>query len=230
MMVTLIHTAGSHGLATVDLAGKSLGVRDEFSKGSCDIGKIFDLHFCSPGSAENTKNAQHGSKRILDNTGGWSYTAIGEICWNDIGGVEIDCDTVRLIHPSFLSPAPLAKNKFGDLVSFEIPALVGFALNHVSYQLTIECHLSNFHCWSREFAQDMAHIDDFTLQEMHWTAIMFFHQYFQENGIFPSLKTVKHSLGPTYSRDQLLVMFPLGIWWQLCRYAGIPRPAEVYVG
>ena len=230
MLATLIQTAGRHRQASVELAGRLLCVRDEFSDGPYDAGKAYDFHFCSPRAAQNTKNAQPSSKKMLSNTGGWSYTAIGEICWNDYGGVEVDCDTVRLIHPSFLSPAPLANNKFCDLISFGIPMLVGFVLNHMSYQLTIECHLLNIQHWNHKFAQDMAHIDDFVLQEMHWTAIKFTHHYFLENGICPSLKIIKQSLGSQYSRDRLIDMFPLGFGWQLLRYAGIPRPMEVYVG
>lgn len=229
MLATLIQTAGRHKQATVEIAGRLLCVKDEFSAGPSDAGKACDLNFCSPRTTRNTKNAQPGSRKTLSNAGGWSYKAIGEIRWVDCGGVEIDCDAVGLAHPSFLSPAPLANNKFGDFVSFEIPILVGFVLNHASYQLTIECHLSNIRHWSSEYVLDMAHIDNFAIQDIHWTVIRFTHHYFLENQIFPSLKRIQQSLGSQYARDRLKEMFPLGVWWQLMRYAGIPRPAEVLI-
>lgn len=93
-------------------------------------------------------------------------------------------------------------------------------------------HLKNFNEWSKEFTETLANDDNCKLNEFHWKAINFFHEYYSTYKIVPTpivfYRAMEMSKYLGSGKGNLLY---LGVLFlhddnpakQAIRYAGIPN-------
>lgn len=81
--------------------------------------------------------------------------------------------------------------------------------------------------WSEQLAQALARQENIELTEVHWNAIRFMRDYFQEHQVIPDVRFVTRHLAAQYegaSRNLVFELFPYGYVKQACRIAGMRRP------
>jgi TusE/DsrC/DsvC family sulfur relay protein len=83
--------------------------------------------------------------------------------------------------------------------------------------------LREMSAWSREIAQDLAQRNDLgPLIEDHWTIIDYVRDYYQRNGIGPSIVKIAKATG--FKSGYICHLFPCGVARGAYRLAGLPRP------
>ncbi len=77
--------------------------------------------------------------------------------------------------------------------------------------------------WTPEIAQALAREEGIELTDAHWAVIRFAREYYEKNGVSPTLRQISKGAGvPTKA---LFTLFPKGPAKKVARIAGIPKPA-----
>jgi tRNA 2-thiouridine synthesizing protein E len=106
-----------------------------------------------------------------------------------------------------------------------------------------EGYLLNQKDWDEKVAEEMAlrqsRQDDVKLTETHWGLIHYFRDYYSENKVHPTMHKLVMTLGRHHGKDfhdrkayerYLYELFPHGPVPELCKLAGLPKPAEEFEG
>lgn len=95
--------------------------------------------------------------------------------------------------------------------------------------------------WNEDIAEQMAfeqsQQDDVKLTDTHWGLIYYFRDYYQENKVHPTMRKLVMTLGKYHGKKFhdhkkyekfLYELFPRGPVPELCKLAGLPKPAEEF--
>lgn len=116
---------------------------------------------------------------------------------------------------------------------------MGIEIGGKTIETDEEGYLRNPDDWSDQVAEAMAYQqaqqDGVTLTETHWGLIHYFRDYYQENKVHPTMHKLVESLGKHHGEHFhdhkvyekfLYELFPHGPVQELCKLAGLPKPAE----
>lgn len=81
--------------------------------------------------------------------------------------------------------------------------------------------------WSEQLALVLAAREDIELTEVHWDAIRFMRDFYQEHQVIPDVRHVVRHLSDRFgaaTRNVLFDLFPYGYVKQACKIAGMRRP------
>jgi len=104
-----------------------------------------------------------------------------------------------------------------------------------------EGYLLNPDDWSEKVAEEMAfqqaQQDNVKLTDTHWGLIQYFREYYDENMTHPTMHKLVMTLGKYHGQHFhehetykafLYGIFPHGPVPELCKLAGLPKPAEEF--
>lgn len=94
-----------------------------------------------------------------------------------------------------------------------------------------ESNLYELEPWSREIAQDQAHLEGLgELSKMQWRVLYRLRGHFRRNGRAESAHQLMRAIEPVFAKEGgrrfLYRLFPQGPLSQGCRLAGIPPPPQ----
>lgn len=81
--------------------------------------------------------------------------------------------------------------------------------------------------WDEHLAQILAQKENIELSDVHWVAINYMRDFYQEHQVIPDVRFVTRHLAEFYgvpARNLIFELFPYGYVKQACRIAGMRRP------
>ncbi len=90
-----------------------------------------------------------------------------------------------------------------------------------------EGYLVNPGEWSEALAVAFAQRENIELTDVHWDAIRFMREFYQERQVIPDVRFVTRHLAESYgvpARNLIFELFPYGYVKQACKIAGMKRP------
>jgi tRNA 2-thiouridine synthesizing protein E len=90
-----------------------------------------------------------------------------------------------------------------------------------------EGYLIDPDAWNEDLAAELARRESIELTEVHWDAIRFMRDFYQEHQVIPDVRFVARHLSARFgaaSRNMIFELFPYGYVKQACRIAGMRRP------
>lgn len=90
-----------------------------------------------------------------------------------------------------------------------------------------EGYLINPADWSEPLAEALAGLENIKLSDVHWDAIRFMRDFYQEHQVIPDVRFVVKHLSARFgsaTRNKVFELFPYGYVKQACRIAGMRRP------
>ena len=104
-----------------------------------------------------------------------------------------------------------------------------------------EGYLLNPDDWTEKVAEEIAfqqsQQDNVKLTDTHWGLMQYFRDYYRENQVHPTMHKLVMTLGKCHGQHYhdhetyktfLYELFPRGPVPELCKIAGLPKPAEEF--
>lgn len=91
----------------------------------------------------------------------------------------------------------------------------------------IEGYLTEPSDWNEDVARSLAQDENIQLTDVHWDAINFMRDYYEEHQVAADARFVIKHLAEHFGRDaqkKLFELFPYGYVRQACKIAGMRRP------
>lgn len=102
----------------------------------------------------------------------------------------------------------------------------------VSIEVDNEDYLLDPTQWCEKLAEELAIVEQISLEEPHWTVVRFIREEYERNQVVPEARHVLAMLREKFgeeksTRKALYALFPYGYGQQACKIAGMRKPLKL---